>query len=86
LTGSPQYHGWCAYGASEGYAAESDPLNAWTVREDKLYLNWDAEVMKEWRADIPGRVAKANGHWPTIKASVEAEDGQVTIYRKDEEQ
>ena len=43
---SPAYGGWCAYGMAEGYAAETDPVNGWTIHEGRLYLNWDAEISK----------------------------------------
>jgi YHS domain-containing protein len=77
---APQYGGWCAYGATRGYAAETDPVNAWTVRDGKLYLNWDASVKEEWSKDIAGNLAKSEANWPAIKAGLAA--GSATIYRK----
>jgi hypothetical protein len=77
---APQYGGWCAYGATKGYAADTDPANAWTVRDGKLYLNWDAEVKQEWTKDIPGNLALSEANWPAIKTGLA--DGSATIYRK----
>lgn len=77
---APQYGGWCAYGATKGYAAETDPVTAWTVRDGKLYLNWDAAVKDEWSKDIPGNLAQSEANWPAIKAGLA--DGSATIYRK----
>ena len=77
---APQYGGWCAYAATKGYAAETDPANGWTVRDGKLYLNWDAEVKQEWSKDIPGNLALSEANWPAIKAGLA--DGSATIYRK----
>jgi YHS domain-containing protein len=60
---APQYGGFCAYGMSNGYKAATDPA-AFTVVDGKLYLNYDRDVQKEWSADIPGFIAKADAHWP----------------------
>ena len=35
---APQYGGYCAYGASRGYLAQTDP-QAFTILDNKLYLN-----------------------------------------------
>lgn len=77
---APQYGGWCAFGATKGYAAETDPGNAWTVRDGKLYLNWDAAVKQEWSQDVPGNLQKSEANWPVLKAGLA--DGTATIYRK----
>lgn len=76
---APQYGGFCAYGVSEGYAAESDP-GAWTVHEGKLYLNWDADVMKDWRADMPARLRRSEANWTSVKQGLE--NGTATLYWK----
>lgn len=62
---APQYGGYCAYGMSRGYAAPIDP-KAWTVVDDKLYLNYDRDVRNLWNDDIPGHIARANQNWPRI--------------------
>jgi YHS domain-containing protein len=62
---APQYGGYCAFGMSGGYKAAIDPA-AFTVREGKLYLNYNRDVQKQWSADIPGHVNKADRHWPTV--------------------
>jgi hypothetical protein len=63
---APQYGGFCAYGTSRGYKAPIDPA-AFTVVKGKLYLNYSVDVQQTWRKDIPGYVAKADGHWPTVR-------------------
>ena len=60
-----QYGGYCAYGVSEGHKAPIDPT-VWKIVDGKLYLNYNAEVGKEWRKDIPGRIAKADKNWPKV--------------------
>jgi YHS domain-containing protein len=78
---APQYGGWCAYGATEGYAAETDPVEAWTIVDGKLYLNWDKDVKAQWSQDIPGFLAKSEANWPGIQAGLL--DGSATVYRKE---
>ena len=62
---APQFGGYCAYAMSKGYIATSVP-EAWTVHEDKLYLNYSTTVRGIWSGDIPGNIVKAEGHWPDI--------------------
>ena len=62
---APQYGGYCAFGMSAGYKAAIDPA-AFTVREGKLYLNYNRDVQKQWSADVPGHVAKADRNWPAV--------------------
>jgi YHS domain-containing protein len=78
---APQYGGWCAFGATEGYAAETDPVEAWTIVDGKLYLNWDKDVKSQWSQDIPGNLSKSESNWPAIQAGLL--DGSATIYRKE---
>ena len=62
---APQYNGFCAFGAAGGYKAAVDPA-AFTVVNDKLYLNYNKAIQKQWSADIPGFVAKADKSWPAV--------------------
>lgn len=62
---APQYGGYCAFGVSGGYKASIDP-GAFTVRDGKLYLNYNRDVQKQWSADTPGHVAKADRNWPAV--------------------
>lgn len=62
---APQYGGYCAYAASKGALAKGDP-EAWTVYEDKLYLNFSKSVRALWKTDIPGNVAKADVNYPKL--------------------
>ena len=78
---APIYGGWCAYGLAEGYAAETDPVNAWTIHHGKLYLNWDAEVANDWRLEVDGLIPRADENWPTVKEALG--DGTAEIYWHD---
>ncbi len=62
---APQYGGYCAYAVSEGYTA-STVAEAWTVVDDKLYLNYSLGVKKRWAKNIPGRIATADKNWPGV--------------------
>jgi hypothetical protein len=62
---APQYGGYCAFALSKGALAKGEPT-AWTVNEGKLYLNYSEAVRANWRSDIPGNVAAANGNWPKV--------------------
>jgi YHS domain-containing protein len=64
---APQYLGFCAFGVAGGYKAATDP-GAFTVVGGKLYLNYNRDVQKQWGADIPGFISKANKNWPTVQA------------------
>jgi hypothetical protein len=80
---APAYGGWCAYGMAEGYAAESDPRNAWMIHEGKLYLNWDAEVAAEWRLELASLLSQSNENWPAVELALQ--DGTAEIYWHDDE-
>ena len=56
---APQYGGYCAYGAAQGYLVKVDPAQ-FTVREGKLYLNYDAKVQATWSKDILGYTRAAD--------------------------
>lgn len=60
---APRYGGYCAYAMSKGAVATSVP-EAWTIHEDRLYLNFSLGVRDIWRQDIPGNIERADGHWP----------------------
>lgn len=62
---APQYGGFCAFGTAGGYKAAIDPA-AFTIVNDKLYLNYSKGVQKQWGADILGFVARADGKWPEV--------------------
>lgn len=63
---APQYGGYCAYGLSEGHKSPTQP-DAWTIRDNKLYLNYDLDVKELWSKDIPGRILRADSIWIVLK-------------------
>ncbi|QWW71296.1 YHS domain-containing (seleno)protein [Rhizobium sp. WYJ-E13] len=64
---APQYGGYCAFGTAQGHKAPTQP-QAFTIVNDKLYLNYNDEVAKTWRSDIGGYVKKANANWDAVRA------------------
>lgn len=63
---APQYGGYCAYGVAGGYKVRIDP-EAFTVRDGKLYLNYDRRVQARWLKDVPGYLAKSEVNWPGLR-------------------
>jgi len=64
----PQFGGYCAYGMSRGYKAKTD-VDAWTIADGKLYLNYNLDVRKTWSEKQRELIDKANKNWPTVKNS-----------------
>jgi len=50
---------------SEGYTASTIP-DAWSIVEDKLYLNYSKRVQRTWEKDVPGNISRANNNWPNV--------------------
>jgi YHS domain-containing protein len=63
---APQFGGYCAYGMSENHKAPTEP-QAFTIVDNKLYLNYNMEVLKMWRKDTKGRITKAEMNWKSLK-------------------
>ncbi|WP_244407464.1 YHS domain-containing (seleno)protein [Roseomonas fluvialis] len=62
---APQYDGYCAWAASQGYKAPGNP-DFWRVVDDRLYLKVHEQAQAMWVRDIPGNITKANMNWPRI--------------------
>ena len=61
----PQYGGYCAWAVAGGYLYSGDPLQ-WSVHNDKLYLNYDADVKKKWLVDKERFIVEGDQNWPDI--------------------
>ncbi|MBX2848440.1 MAG: hypothetical protein KTR16_08970 [Acidiferrobacterales bacterium] len=74
---TPQYGGFCAYGAAIGAKFPIDP-KVFAVVDNKLYVNNSANVAKLWNAKQAKAITLADKKWPTIKAvaaeELEADD------------
>ena len=62
---APQYGGYCAYGCSENHLAPTDP-NAWTIVNNKLYLNYNLNVKKSWIKDTTNLIKTADMNFPVL--------------------
>jgi len=62
----PQYGGYCAYGMSNGYKAPIQP-EAFTIVDNKLYLNYNLKVKELWLKEQSQRIEKANMNWEKLK-------------------
>jgi YHS domain-containing protein len=62
---APQFGGYCAYGMSEGHKAPTNP-QAWTIVDDKLYLNYNPDVKTLWNKKQSENIKAANKNWPTV--------------------
>ncbi len=60
---APQYGGYCAYAASKGSVAGTDPT-AWTLHNNKLYLNYSKQVRTIWAGDMEENITNADVIWP----------------------
>jgi YHS domain-containing protein len=62
---APQCGGFCVYGVGVGGLFPVD-INTWQVRDGKLYLNKNPDVLKKFNADFDVNVAKADKNWPDL--------------------
>lgn len=62
---APQYGGYCAWAVGHGITAKGDPLQ-WTVYQDRLYLNIDADIKAKWLADKVHWIEQADKNWPKV--------------------
>jgi len=65
---APQFGGYCTYGVFEGHKATTHP-DAWTIVDNKLYLNYNKDVRELWRKDRAEGIKKAEENWITVKDS-----------------
>ena len=59
---SPQYGGYCAYAMSHGFVVDTIP-EAFTVLNDKLYLNYSLGVRENWLEDTKNYIESADKQW-----------------------
>lgn len=62
---APQCGGFCAFGVSVGALFPVD-INTWQVRNGKLYLNLNPDILKMFNKDLDGNIAKAAQNWPGL--------------------
>lgn len=75
----PQFNGWCAFAVSEGYSAEVDFIDGWSILDGKLYLNWSKSTSEDFIAQQDRRKPEAHQRWPDVRAGMA--DGSLKIHR-----
>ncbi len=63
---APQFGGYCAYGMANGHKAPTEP-DAWTIVNNKLYFNYNKDVLSKWKKDEDELIKKADSNWPVVK-------------------
>ena len=64
---APQYGGYCAYGVTKGSLVKVEP-EQFTLRDGKLYLNYDADIQAKWLKDPAGFIKDADAKFqPLLK-------------------
>jgi len=62
---TPAYGGYCAYGVAQDALVKIEP-DAWSIRDGKLYLNFDQNIQKKW-SEKPGEyITLADSKWPGL--------------------
>lgn len=61
----PQFGGYCSYAVSQNYTYETDPA-AFTIVNDKLYLNYNQKTMDHWRSKQVEYIESATKNWPAV--------------------
>ena len=62
---APKYGGYCAYAVSKNYIAKTDP-DAWSIHEDRLYLNFSKSVRALWAVRKRHHITQADANWPSV--------------------
>lgn len=62
---APQYGGYCAYGVAQDNLVKVEP-DKFTIRDGKLYLNYDADVQAKWLKDPAGFIKAADTKFPAL--------------------
>jgi hypothetical protein len=62
---APRFGRYCSWAVAKGYTASTTP-DAWTIVDDKLYLNYQPHIQHRWEKDIPGNITSATANWPKV--------------------
>jgi YHS domain-containing protein len=60
---APEYGGYCAYAMANNKLSSTIP-DAWTLYNDKLYLNATMNGRKKWRQDRDAYIIDGDLYWP----------------------
>jgi YHS domain-containing protein len=63
----PAYGGYCAYGVAKGGLYKIEP-DAWSIRDGRLYLNYDKRVQATWSKKPDSYIRTADRKWTGLSA------------------
>lgn len=67
----PQFGGFCAFGVAIDKVLPVD-ISTWQIRDGKLYLNLNQDILKKYNLEFNENTAKANKNWPgLVKANAQ---------------
>ncbi|MEM7564310.1 MAG: YHS domain-containing (seleno)protein [Pseudomonadota bacterium] len=75
----PKFNGWCAFAVSEGYSADVDFIDGWSILDGKLYLNWNASTRDQFLKEQKVRKNLADQRWPVVESGLKA--GWLKVHR-----
>lgn len=61
----PQFGGYCAYGVSRGYTVPIK-IEAFQIVNDRLLMQYDLGVQKQFNKDPQANLRKADENWPKL--------------------
>lgn len=62
---APAYGGYCAWAVANNYTAKTEP-DAWSIVNERLFLNFNKSVRRTWGEDIPGNIKRGDANWPAV--------------------
>ena len=62
----PAFGGYCAFGASKGKLFPVE-IDTWQIKDDRLILNYNAEIKTQFDANIEALLETADANWPGIQ-------------------
>lgn len=62
----PLYGGFCAWGVAYGKLFDVDPASGWMIADNKLYVFFNADILKLYRAEQVVLTARAEQNWPKL--------------------
>jgi YHS domain-containing protein len=61
----PQYGGYCAYGVAVDNLVSIEP-DKFTIKNGKLYLNYDSDIQSKWLKDPDKYISEADKKFTTL--------------------
>lgn len=62
---APAYGGYCAWAVAKGKLARGKAKH-WTLKDGKLYLNFNKKIKQRWLRQADNFIDKADQNWPDI--------------------